>query len=182
MAIFSKQFSTFRMCLMGAHTRLTLAGVKSNYLKYVLMLFSVIEIFQSLRPKRQQDLPQNGHFSHFHNLCTFMDIDWVWGDKHQYQSISETNRSGLAASGRFWCLTPPSALQPGWETKKTDFRRFFSSGCAFVCKYFSAGCPPQIGADGSRLRAETCLVLLRPPNPEILCLNPKRNQTPPPYR
>ena len=41
------------------------------------------------------------------------------------------------------------------------FRRFFSSGCAYVCKYFLVGCAAQKGPEGSYLRGKSCPTSLR---------------------
>ena len=41
------------------------------------------------------------------------------------------------------------------------FWRFFSSGCAYVCKYFLVGCAPQKGPKGSYLRGKSCPTSLR---------------------
>ena len=55
-----------------------------------------------------------------------------------------------------------------WDQKRSDFGRNFSSVCLHVCKFFSAGCAPQKGPEGSIVCAKTSLNLLRHSNPEIL--------------
>ena len=73
-----------------------------------------------------------------------------------------------------------------WVTKDPKSAFFWSKflrGCAFGCTYFSVGCAPQKGPEGSIVCAKTSLNPLRHSDPEILHFEWKKNLhfPPPPY-
>ena len=85
-----------------------------------------------------------------------------------YETSSKHHRRWLKVQRT--CLKPFLTSEGHLGRKKSPgrlfqkiviFWRFFSSGCAYVCKHFLVGCAAQKGPKGSYLRGKSCPTSLR---------------------